>query len=137
MKTWTTIGVGTCSCLMIGFLTHAQSAGGIRDQLIGTWVLVANSDKNSDGMPKWGENPKGSLIFEANGRYSFIIVRSDLPKFAANSPDKGTPEEMQMLSAEALRSSARSQLMKRRGLSPLISRGVSIRIYSGDPRQER
>ena len=84
MKTWAAISVGACSFLMIGFLTPAQPGGSIRDQLIGTWVLVSNSDKNSDGMPKWGENPKGSLIFEANGRYSFIIVRSDLPKFTAN-----------------------------------------------------
>jgi hypothetical protein len=84
MKTWAAISVSACSFLMIGFLTPAQPAGSIRDQLIGTWVLVSNSDKNSDGMPKWGENPKGSLIFEANGRYSFIIVRSDLPKFTAN-----------------------------------------------------
>jgi hypothetical protein len=60
---------------------------------VGTWVLVSNSDKNSDGSPKWGNDPKGSLIFEANGRYSFMIVRSDLPKFAANAADKGTAEE--------------------------------------------
>ena len=84
MKTWAAISVAACSFLLIGFLTPAQPGGSIRDQLIGTWVLVSNSDKNSDGMPKWGENPKGSLIFEANGRYSFIIVRSDLPKFTTN-----------------------------------------------------
>ncbi len=92
MKIWAGIRVSVPALLMIGLQT-AASAESIRNQLIGTWVLVSNSDKNSDGSPKWGDNPKGSLIFSANGRYSFIIIRSDLPKFAANSADKGTAEE--------------------------------------------
>jgi hypothetical protein len=95
MKIWAAIGSGAIAFLMTGFAhgQSAQSGGTLRDQLIGTWVLVSNTDKNSDGTPKWGTDPKGSLIFEANGRYSFMIVRSDLPKFAAKAADKGTPEE--------------------------------------------
>jgi hypothetical protein len=72
----------------------AQEPGAaIKSQLFGVWELTSNTDKNSDGSSKWGENPKGSLIFESNGRYSFTIVRSDLKKFALNSADKGTPDE--------------------------------------------
>ena len=92
MKIWAWICAGTLGFLMTGLPTSA-SAESIRDQILGTWALVSNSDQNSDGTPKWGNNREGSLIFESNGRYSFVIIRSDLPKFAANSADKGTSEE--------------------------------------------
>jgi Lipocalin-like domain len=42
---------------------------------------------------KGGANPKGLVIFTANGRYSTHLMRSDRPKFSANSRTKGTPEE--------------------------------------------
>jgi hypothetical protein len=60
----------------------AQSA----KSLVGAWTLVNVGDT-------YGKNPKGSLIFDARGRYSIAITRSDLPKFASNSRIKGTPEE--------------------------------------------
>src|SRR3954452_12884761 len=85
--------VGLCAAVGLAKAQTAPTTGAIKDQLMGSWQLVSNSDKNSDGSLKWGENPKGSMVLEANGRYSFIIVRSDLPQFAANSMDKGTPEE--------------------------------------------
>ena len=41
----------------------------------------------------FGPNPKGILIFDANGRYSLMLMRPDLPKYASNNRTKGTPEE--------------------------------------------
>ena len=38
-------------------------------------------------------NPKGILIFAANGQYSQIIINPDVPKFKVNNRLKGTPEE--------------------------------------------
>ena len=40
-----------------------------------------------------GTNPKGIVIFTENGRYSSHLMRSDRPKFAANSRVQGTPDE--------------------------------------------
>ncbi|MGA7528663.1 MAG: lipocalin-like domain-containing protein, partial [Pseudolabrys sp.] len=37
--------------------------------------------------------PKGIVIFTENGRYSSHVMRSDRPKFAANSRVQGTPDE--------------------------------------------
>jgi lipocalin-like protein len=95
MKTRFIMGalVAFCATACVTAVQSAPKTKAIKDQLIGTWQLVSNSDKNSDGSPKWGENPKGNMIFDASGRYSFIIVRSDLPQFAANAMDKGTAEE--------------------------------------------
>jgi hypothetical protein len=32
-------------------------------------------------------------MFDPNGHFSEIIIRSDLPKFASNNREAGTPEE--------------------------------------------
>ncbi len=65
----------------------------IKEQLVGTWSFVSGTGKLADGSPAWGSNPKGLLIFTDNGRYSSIIVRSDLPKFASKNRMQGTPDE--------------------------------------------
>ena len=59
----------------------------LKEQLVGTWTFVTSTDN------RWGPNPKGMLVFDANGRYVLVINRSDLPKFAANRVDQGTAEE--------------------------------------------
>jgi hypothetical protein len=41
----------------------------------------------------YGPNPKGTMIVDANGRFSITVLRSDLPKFASNNRMTGTPEE--------------------------------------------
>ena len=42
---------------------------------------------------RWGPNPRGRAIFEANGRYTFMIFRTDIPKFASNNMNQVTAEE--------------------------------------------
>ena len=65
----------------------------LKEQLVGTWTFVSSTGKLADGSPAWGANPTGLLIFADNGRYSSIIARSDLPKFAAKNRMQGTPDE--------------------------------------------
>jgi len=60
----------------------------LKDQLVGIWTLVS-----TDNAQNFGANPKGMLVFDGNGRYSLIFMRSDLPRFAASAADKGTAEE--------------------------------------------
>ena len=69
----------------------AQSA----KSLVGSWTLVSNDSVDASGKkaPIFGTNPRGSLIFTADGRYSLSIAQSSLPKFASNSRIKGTAEE--------------------------------------------
>src|SRR5438477_3951818 len=57
----------------------------VKEQLVGTWAFVSSTSKLADGSLLWGTNPKGQLSFEASGRYSSIIVRSDLAKYASNN----------------------------------------------------
>jgi hypothetical protein len=65
----------------------------MKEQLVGTWTFVSSTTKLPDGSPAWGTNPKGLLIFTADGYFSSQIVRSDLPKFASKNRAQGTPEE--------------------------------------------
>lgn len=59
----------------------AQSA----KDLVGTWTIVS--------AEAFGPNPKGVLTFDANGRYSLLLMKPDLPKYASNNRNQGTPEE--------------------------------------------
>ena len=67
----------------------------MKEQLVGTWMLVSTLDTNKDGTKtdRWGPSAKGLAIFDANGHYSFMIARTDIPKFAADSVMQGTAEE--------------------------------------------
>jgi Lipocalin-like domain len=67
----------------------------IKDQLVGTWIFVSAQDVKPDGstVDPWGPNPKGAAMYDANGRFTFMIMRSDLPKFASNNRAQATAEE--------------------------------------------
>jgi hypothetical protein len=71
----------------------AQSA----KSLAGSWTLVSADNIEASGKrtPTFGPNPRGSLIFTSNGRYSINIARTSLPKFASDNRIKGTAEENQ------------------------------------------
>jgi hypothetical protein len=68
-----------------------------KDQLDGTWAITAINVERPDGsrVEPWGSKPNGTVMFAPNGRYSLILTRAEVPKFAANDRLKGTPEENQ------------------------------------------
>jgi hypothetical protein len=59
----------------------AQSA----KDIVGTWTITS--------AEAFGPTPKGLLMFDANGRYSLMLMRPDLPKYASNNRTQGTSEE--------------------------------------------
>jgi Lipocalin-like domain len=62
--------------------------------LVGTWTLVSITiEREGKKADFYGPNPLGQAMYDANGRVSSIITRSDLPKFASNNRQLGTPEE--------------------------------------------
>ena len=71
-----------------------QKAANTAKQLIGHWTVVSvKNEQDGKTTEPFGPNPKGLFIFDRSGRYAFLMFRSDLPKFASNNRDKGTPEE--------------------------------------------
>ena len=70
--------------------TFGQQANGV----VGAWTLVSITlEQDGKKTDFYGPNPQGQLMYDANGRLSVIITRSDLPKFAANNRETGTAEE--------------------------------------------
>jgi hypothetical protein len=69
----------------IAFAASDASAQTPKD-IVGTWTLVSAGDA-------YEPNAKGSLIFEPNGRFSVILMRGNLPKYASSNRTRGTPAE--------------------------------------------
>lgn len=67
----------------------------LAQQLLGAWTLVASYQERPDGsrFDTFGPDPKGIMIFDASGRMSLQMARSDRPKFSSNNRLIGTPEE--------------------------------------------
>lgn len=90
------IGIAVISILGVAIFAHAagqRGAASLQDQLVGTWMLV--SMENDKKVQILGERPVGMIVFDAGGRFTSQVMRSDLPKFASADRTKATPEESQ------------------------------------------
>ena len=86
----------SASTLIFGvFLpTEEAAAQTTAKDLVGTWTLVSITlEKDGKKTDFYGANPQGQEMFDASGHVSLILTRSDLPKFASNNREAGTPEE--------------------------------------------
>jgi hypothetical protein len=71
----------------------SASAEAAKD-LLGAWTLVSITVGEGEKKAEpYGPAPKGALMIEGNGRFSIVIVRAGIPKFAANNRESGTAEE--------------------------------------------
>lgn len=63
--------------------------------LQGTWTLVAADKVLPDGTTArdYGENPKGRLVVDAEGRYSLQIFKSERLHFASDNKADGSADE--------------------------------------------
>jgi len=67
----------------------------IRDDLLGSWKPLSMRNARPDGSTvfPFGTSPGGIPIFQGDGRFAFILNRTDLPGFAAGDRFSGTAEE--------------------------------------------
>lgn len=65
-----------------------------KERLVGSWILTSLTSAEGERQTfPYGPNPKGTMMADADGRFSITVVRSDLPHFATNNRMTGTPEE--------------------------------------------
>jgi hypothetical protein len=69
---------------------HAQSMKSLAGSYSGMSFSVTDGGKTTQ---IFGENPRAMMVLTPDGRYSIIVMRASLPKFASNSRVKGTAEE--------------------------------------------
>jgi hypothetical protein len=74
------LAISTATVFGLALMAGNAVAQSAKD-LVGSWTIVS--------VEGYGPNPKGSLIFEANGRYS-LHVEVGPAKISANSA-QGTP----------------------------------------------
>jgi hypothetical protein len=75
-------------------LYSSNAVGQSAKDLEGTWTIVS--------AEAFGPNPKGLLIFDPGGRYSLMLMRADLPKYASNNRAQGTPQEYKAIGAGSI-----------------------------------
>jgi hypothetical protein len=75
----------------------AQEKGSnLAKQIQGAWTLVSiYNEQDGKKTEVFGPNPRGSMILTPNGRFSIIMMRASLPKFASNNRMTGAAEENQ------------------------------------------
>jgi Lipocalin-like domain len=86
----------TASVLIFGMVLPIGNAAAqtTAKDLVGTWTLVSITiEQDGKKIDFYGPNPQGQETYDSNGHVSVIITRSDLPKFASNNRQSGTPEE--------------------------------------------
>lgn len=83
------------SLLLLCFCFSAADAyGQTAKELVGSWTLISVTvNRDGEKVEPFGPNPKGTMTFDSGGRFSIIVTRSDLPKFASNNRAAGTSEE--------------------------------------------
>jgi hypothetical protein len=91
------LSLSVMTALGLALLTGSALAQqkSLKEQLVGTWILVSNENVLPDGSKRqlFGANPKGSLMLDSHGRYSQIYLTSGVAKFKANNRLEGTAEE--------------------------------------------
>jgi hypothetical protein len=85
----------TVAALIFGvFMLGEKAIAQTGKDLVGTWKLVSITiEKDGKKTDYYGPNPQGQAMYDDNGRFSIMVSRSDLPKFASNNREAGTPEE--------------------------------------------
>jgi hypothetical protein len=83
------------ACFGLPLSTTYGVAEALKQEVIGTWMLIANKSAGADGTKTdlFGPNPKGIATFDSKRRFSIVIMRADLPKIASNGRMTATADE--------------------------------------------
>jgi hypothetical protein len=80
--------------LITSFMLVTPAMAEPQSWLVGTWKLVSSIQiENGQTKENFGSHPLGQVMFDANGQFSNIVLRSDLPPFGVNNRTAGTPDE--------------------------------------------
>lgn len=75
--------------------SQSSKTAGIPKWIEGTWKLISVENIYPDGnkVYPYGDQPKGLLMFDADGNYALQIVKAVRMNVASGDKNKGTPEE--------------------------------------------
>ena len=103
MNSVTLGAIGLSVVITCAVFPQAEAAAQTSKDIAGTYSLVASTlDEGGKKSDLYGPNPKGMLILANDGRYTIVLLRSDLPKFASNNRTTGTTDENKAVVAGTL-----------------------------------
>ena len=89
--------LGLCAVALISIPAFPSSSvaqgKSLKDQLVGTWIYVSSTGKREDGSAVPRPSAQGAVTYTADGRFHFITVRTEVPKYASGDPARPSPEE--------------------------------------------
>ena len=87
--------IGAFACVL-GFLCNGSAIAqpkSIKEKIVGTWIYVSSTAKREDGSAVQRPSLQGAVTYAADGRFHFITVRTDAPKYASGDPTRPSPDE--------------------------------------------
>jgi hypothetical protein len=95
-------------CAIVLFSTPAFSSSSVaqgkslKDQLVGTWVYVSSTGKRDDGSNVPRPSLRGAVTYTPDGRFHFITMRTDAPKYASSDPSRPSPDEAMAIASGSI-----------------------------------
>jgi hypothetical protein len=89
--------VRLCAAALISIVAFSDGSiaqgRSLREQLVGTWIYVSSTGTREDGSAVERPKLQGAVTYTSDGRFHFITVRSDAPKYASGDSARPSPEE--------------------------------------------
>jgi hypothetical protein len=89
------LGLSATALISIAAFPKSSLSQGksLKDQLVGTWIYVSSTGTREDGSAVQRPSLQGAVTYTSEGRFHFITVRSDAPRYASGDSARPSPEE--------------------------------------------
>lgn len=122
------------SCAM----NTGQSVPSLHEQIIGTWIPVSQYVEQDKGrIEPFGPDPKGMVVYDPNGRFSLVLQRLTLPKFASNNRLTGTPEENRAIAQGSIAYFGKYAIDEKAGMITMHFEGSTYPNWDGQDQTRR
>ena len=92
------VGGATAALALFTFAAGTASAQQLDKNLVGAWTIVSITAGEGDKATQpYGPNPRGTQVYNPDGRFAVVVARGDLPKVASNNRTTSTPEESEKI----------------------------------------
>jgi lipocalin-like protein len=94
----------TTIALNPGLVAPGPAIAQTANDLVGSWSIVSEETVGPDGVKfnPIGGPANGLVVFDGTGKFSWQIIRTDIPKLASNNRFEGTPEELKAVAQGVL-----------------------------------
>jgi hypothetical protein len=133
--------LGLCAIALVtipAFPSSSVAQGkSLKDQLVGTWIYVSSTGKREDGSAVPRPSAQGAVTYTADGRFHFITVRTEVPKYASGDPARPSPEEAMAVASGVVAYTGTYRVDESTKTAHLNIETSSVPNFVGAPNQRR